>query len=127
MLEGLFAADSLGRVERQQFAQKIQRLRIGLRERQIKRYTRFDRKRADVTMCKRTPQLLLQTSYMWFADSLLGSWTTNSSQGILRWRAKEIEDLIKLVDVVSTLEDGATAQQLCKDTSHRPHIDCKVK
>ena len=34
-----------------------------------------------------------------------------------------MEDLIELIDIISTLEEWTSTKQLCKDTSYRPYID----
>jgi hypothetical protein len=34
-----------------------------------------------------------------------------------------MEDLVELINVISTFEEGTSTQQLCEDTSYRPHID----
>ena len=35
-----------------------------------------------------------------------------------------MENLIQLVDIISSLEERSTTQQLCKNAANRPNIDC---
>jgi hypothetical protein len=36
-----------------------------------------------------------------------------------------MEDLVELVDIVATLEEGTAAQELCEDAADRPNVNCR--
>lgn len=35
-----------------------------------------------------------------------------------------MEDLVELIDIVSTLEEWAASQEFGKNAAYRPHVDC---
>jgi hypothetical protein len=58
------------------------------------------------------------------ADVLLGPGRTDAGQRLLVGRAKDMEDLVELINVVSALEERASTEQLREDAPYRPDIDC---
>lgn len=57
------------------------------------------------------------------AHVFLGSGRSNARQGLLVGSSEDVEDLVQLVDVVATLEEGSAAQKLSQDTADRPNIN----
>lgn len=50
----------------------------------------------------------------------------NAGQGGFGWGSQVVENLVELVDIVATLEEGLAAQQLGEDAANRPDVDCVV-
>lgn len=63
----------------------------------------------------------------WFdgegANIVLGARRSDASEGVLLGRAKAVEDLRELIDVVSSSEDGLATEALGKNTTDGPNID----
>ena len=46
------------------------------------------------------------------ADVFLGSWRADSGESLFVGRPEDVEDLVELINVISALEEWASAQQL---------------
>lgn len=57
------------------------------------------------------------------AHVFLGSWRANTREGLLVRCTKDVEDLVELIDIISTLEERTSAKQLGKNTSYGPDIN----
>lgn len=68
-------------------------------------------------------QVSIITTCVRHQDLLLSSRRPDSSQGVFGRGAEEIEDLVELIDVILTLEDGFTAEQFSENTPDGPHVN----
>lgn len=50
----------------------------------------------------------------------------NAREGRLGWCSQKVENLVQLVDVIAALEERLAAQQLSKNTAHRPYVNYTV-
>ena len=57
------------------------------------------------------------------AHVLLGTRRTDSRQCLLVGCTQNVQDLVELVDIVSTLEEGTSAKQFSQNTTNRPYVD----
>jgi hypothetical protein len=46
-------------------------------------------------------------------------------EGVFRRRSQQVEDLVQLIDIVSTFEDGTSSQELGQDAPYGPHVDAR--
>lgn len=106
MVERLLARDPSCRIEREQTGKQVERERVCLRVQVGERDPRLDGQGADV---------LLSPRRAYAPERVLGRC------------AEEVEDLVELIDVVASLEDGLAAEQLGEDAPDRPHVDCKQR
>lgn len=102
MLEGGLDGDARGRIKREHVIKEIEGVRIGIREETWEHSFRHVRKIANV---------------------FLGSWRTDSGEGLFIWSSQNVKDLVQLIDVISTLKEGAASKKLCQDASNGPNID----
>lgn len=85
---------------------------------------RLDRQRSNVTVYRRLGQPAFVTSTRDRPHLLLSSRASDSTQSVFRWCSQEVQDLVELIYIVSSFEDGSATQQFSEDTSYRPHVDC---
>lgn len=104
VLESLLNRDTRGRIECQHAVQQVQRIGVGLREQLLEGDLRHEGQVTHV---------------------FLGTRGTNARQGFFVRCAQVVQDLVQLVDVVATLEEGSTAEELGKDAAHGPDINCR--
>lgn len=57
------------------------------------------------------------------AHVLLGAGRADAGEGLLVGGPEDVEDLVELVDVIATLEEGAAAEELGKNAAYRPYIN----
>ena len=105
MLEGGLDGNPGRGVEGQHVVEQVERIRVGVGEEGLEGSLGHEWKIADV---------------------LLSSGGANAGQGFLIGSTKNVEDLVELIDIISTLEEWTSTKQLCEDTSYRPHIDCNL-
>ncbi len=103
VLERLLDAHTLARVESEHAIEQVQRIGVGARKELLERHFAHVRQVADVFLC---------------------SWRSDTREGGLGRRAKEVQDLVQLVDVVSALEERLAAEEFGEDAADGPHIDC---
>ena len=102
MLKGLLNADARRWVEREHAIKQVQCIRVRVREESCKRDLR----------------------HKWqVTDILLGSWGADTGECLLVGRAKVVQNLVELVDVVATLKERTSTQKLSKDTANGPDVD----
>ena len=102
MFQGILNRDPRRRVKCQHFVQQVQSVRVGLREEPLEWHFGHEREVAHVFLRSR------------------GSY---SRQGLFAGGSKVVKDLIELVHVVATFEEGSTAEQLGEDTSNGPNVN----
>ena len=102
VLESLLDRDTRRRIECQHAVQQVQRIGVGLREQLLEGDLGHEGQIAHV---------------------LLGARGTNACQGFLVRCAQVVQDLIQLVNVVATLEEGSAAEELGKDAAHGPYVN----
>ena len=78
VVQGLFAGNSLRRIEVEHPGQQIDRERVGMGDKGGERNPRLDGKRADV---------------------FLGTGGTNTTKGVLGWGSQVVQDLVQLINV----------------------------
>ena len=65
--------------------------------------------------------------FIWqVAHVFLGARGANPGERLLVGSSKKVEDLVKLVDIVATLEEWAAAQELGQNTADGPNINFAV-
>lgn len=104
VLESLLDRDTRRRIKCQHAVQQVQRIRVGLREQLLEGDLGHEGQIAHV---------------------FLGARGTNACQGFLVRCAQVVQDLVQLVDVVATLEEGPAAEELGKDAAHGPDVNCR--
>lgn len=102
MRQGLLDRYPLVRVEREHFAEQVERLLVGLREELVPRNLRLERQRLQVAA-----RLLVHYAVQVF----------------LRRRAQNTQDVVQLIQVVLAREDRPIAEHLSQDASDRPDVD----
>ena len=103
VLEGLLDRDTRRWIERQHAVQQVQRIGVGLREQLLESHLRHEGQVAHV---------------------FLGAGRSNARQGLFVRCTQIVQDLIELVDIVTTLEEGSAAEELREDTAHGPDVNC---
>lgn len=103
VLQGLFNRDTRRGVEGQHAVEQVKRIRVGTGEQALEGDLGHER----------------QVAYV-----LLGPWRADPAQGLLVRSAQVVQNLVELVDIVTTLEEGAAAKKFSQDATHGPHIDC---
>lgn len=102
VLESFFGGDTLGRDESKHLLQQVQGVGIGTGEELLVGNARHVRQPADI---------------------LAGARGANELESALIGSAEDVENLVELVDVILTLEEGLTSEEFGKDTSNRPYVD----
>lgn len=105
VLEGLLDADARRRVEGEHAVKEVERVRVGLREELRERLLPHEREVAHVLLRPRRP---------------------DPRERLLVRRPEDVQDLVQLVYVVASLEEGASAEELGEDAAHRPHVNCGI-
>jgi len=102
VVQCLLARDALGRIECEHLGQKVDRkgVRVGVKRRE--RNARLDRKGSNVILSPRR---------------------ANASEGIFAGRTKIVKNLIQLVHVISSFEDGLSAKEFRENASDGPNIN----
>ena len=96
VLESFFDRDAAGWVEGQHLVKEIERFRIGGTEERLKG----------------------NFLHVWkIADVFLSARRADSGERFFVGSAKVVEDLVELVNVVATFEEGLAAEEFCKDTA----------
>lgn len=102
VLKRALARDTLVRVESEQTAEQVERVRVGARVHLTKGHAGLVRQAAKV---------------------LLGARAADAPEGALAGGAEDVQDLVELVDVVAAFEDRSPAQQLGEDAADRVDVD----
>ena len=102
VLQRRLNGDPLRWVERKHLVKQIQRVRVGAAEERLERHLLHVREVPDV---------------------FLSSRGANSRKSLLVRRAQVVQNLIKLVDVVSSLEEWLASKQFRENTAYGPDID----
>lgn len=103
VLEGLLDTDTGRRIEGEHLVEKVQSVGVGLREQAGECLLGHERQVAHILPSTRR---------------------ADTSKRLLAGSAEDVKNLVKLVDVISALEEGSTTQQLGKNTADRPDINC---
>lgn len=105
VLEGGLDGNSGRRVKGQHLVEQVERIGVGVREEGLEG----------------------SLGHEWeVANVLLGSGRANAGQGLLVGGTKDMEDLIELINIISTLEEWPSTQKLCKNAAYGPDIDCNL-
>ena len=105
VLKSLFNGDAAGWVEGEHAVEKIESVRVGVGEETCERYLR----------------------HKWeITDIVLGSWGANAGKCFFIRRAEVVENLIELIDIITTFEEWSTTEEFGEDTANGPNIDCRV-
>jgi hypothetical protein len=57
------------------------------------------------------------------ANVLLGTRRADAREGLFVGGAENVQNLVKLVDVVATLEEGAPTEKLGENAANRPNVN----
>ena len=60
------------------------------------------------------------------ADVVLGTGRADAGEGFFVGGAKDVQDLVELVDVVTAFEERAAAKEFGEDAADRPDIDYRT-
>lgn len=81
----------------------------------------FVREGTDVVLCLRASHQLL-----WVRERRgTNAGRSDAAEGSVAGRADVVENNVELVDVVLSLEDRSSSQQLCEHASDGPDVDCR--
>ena len=112
MLEGRIYGDPARWVESQHLIEQIDSVWVGWED------------LAGAVVCLGELAVEVDFWLIWeVADVLLGARGTNALERLLIRRAKLLDDLVELVDIILTLEEWTSTKQLCQNTSYGPYID----
>ena len=97
VLEGCLDGNSTRGVEGEHVIQQVQSVRVGVREQAGEGALGHEGEVAHV---------------------LLSSWRADAGERLLVGRSEDVEDLVELINVISTLEEGSAAEQLGQDAPY---------
>jgi hypothetical protein len=102
VLECFFNSDTLAGVECQHAVEQVQSIGVCAREELVERNLGHVGQVADV---------------------FLGTWGSDTGESRFRRRTEEVKNLVELVDVIATLEEGFAAEELGEDAADGPDVD----
>lgn len=102
MLEGLVNADTGRGIEGEHLVEEVESVGVGVGEQAGKWLLGHEGEVSDV---------------------LLGTGRADAAESLLVGCAEDVEDLVELVDIITALEEGSSAEELGKNTANRPHIN----
>ncbi len=102
VLQGGLDADATGGVKSQHAIQQVESVRVGIGEERRERLLGHEGKVANV---------------------FLGAGRADAGEGLFVGCSQDVQNLVQLIDVITTLEEGAATEEFSKDTSNGPDIN----
>ena len=102
MLKRFLDRDTRGWIECKHTVQQVESVWVGIREQALE---------GDL-------------GHVWkISDIFLGPRRSNAGEGLFVGSSQVVQDLVELVNIITTLEKWATSKQFRKDTTNTPDVD----